>query len=332
MKNPATLLLDRKTVASLIDMKSSILAVEKVFSQYGLGRAVMPPKIYLDLPEFAGDFRAMPAFVKGLGKCSLKWVNTHANNTKYGLPSVMAIVILNDPKTGFPLSIMDGTTLTSLRTGAAGGVAAKYLARHDSEVVALVGCGVQARTQLLALREVFKIKSVKVWGKESNLVTKFLKEMKRPGEEMCSFPTVEKCVNHADIVVTTTPSRKPIVNHSWIKAGTHINAIGADAAGKQEIDSKIFKYAKLVVDDFRQASHSGEINVPCTKGILTHKDVYAHLGQIVCGKKKGRTSDREITIFDSTGLAIQDLAIADVVYHTALKRKKGYTIDLMGLN
>ncbi|MCB9772599.1 MAG: alanine dehydrogenase [Candidatus Omnitrophica bacterium] len=313
-------------------MKSSILAVEKVFSQYGLGRAAMPPKIYLDLPEFAGDFRAMPAFVKGLDKCSLKWVNTHANNKKYGLPSVMAVVILNDPKNGFPLSIMDGTLMTSLRTGAAGGVAAKYLARRDSEVVALVGCGVQARTQLLALREVFKIKSVKVWGKESALVNRFIEDMKRPGEEMCSFSTVEKCVNHSDIVVTTTPSRKPIVNHAWIKAGTHINAIGADAAGKQEIDPKIFQYAKLVVDDFRQASHSGEINIPCTKGILNSKDVYAQLGQIVCGKKKGRISDREITIFDSTGLAIQDLAIADVVYRAALKRKKGYTIDLMGLN
>ena len=135
MKNPTTLILDRKSVETLIDMKSAIRAVEKVFGQHGLGRTLMPPKIYLDLPQFGGDFRAMPAYAQGIGKCSLKWVNTHANNATYGFPSVMAVIILNDPKTGFPLSIMDATALTSIRTGAAGGVAAKYLAFQKSQMI-----------------------------------------------------------------------------------------------------------------------------------------------------------------------------------------------------
>ncbi len=331
MKFRTTLILDRKAVSSLVDMKSSIGAVEKVFAQYGLGRAVMPPKIYLDLPKFKGDFRAMPAFAEGLSKCSLKWVNAHANNSKYGLPSVMAVVILNDPQTGFPLCIMDGTFLTSMRTGAAGAVAAKYLARRDSQIVALVGCGAQARTQLMGLREVFAIKTVKIFGKEKVLAENFIKTMKRPGENIIAAATIKECVQEADIVVTTTPSRKPIVQGQWIKKGTHINAIGADAAGKQELNSTILKFAKIVVDDFRQAGHSGEINVPIAQGILTQKDIYAQLGEIVCGKKKGRTSNQEITVFDSTGLAIQDLAMADLIYRSAVKSSVGQKINLLGL-
>lgn len=326
-----TLILSRKDINSLISMKQAIAAVEKVFGEYGRGRAVMPPKIYLDLPQFKGDFRAMPAFAAGFAKASLKWVNAHADNSKYGFPSVMAVIILNDPKTGFPLSVMDGTFLTSIRTGAGGAVAAKYLARKDSSVVGLVGCGAQARTQLQALREVFKIKKVHVWGKEKGLVQKFMKDMRRSGEAMIAANSIRDAVSGCDIVVTTTPSRGPIVKVEWVSSGTHINAIGADAKGKEELDPRILKNAKVVVDDLRQASHSGEINVPFAKGILKRKDIHAELGQIVSGKKKGRTSANEITVFDSTGLAIQDLAMADLVFRMALKKKKGRRIDLLGV-
>ncbi len=331
MKNKTTLILDRKTVTSLLDMKAAIAAVENIFAQFGLGRAVMPPKLYLNLPQYHGDFRAMPAFAEETAKCSLKWVNTHANNSGSGFPSVMAVVILNDPKTGFPLSLMDGTFLTNIRTGAAGAVAAKYLARPESQTVSLVGCGAQARTQLSGLREIFKIRTVKVWGKDKPIVEKFLQDMKRPNEKMETFATVKDCVQSADIVVTTTPAHKPVVKASWIRPGTHINAIGADAAGKEELDPAIFKKAKVVVDDYRQASHSGEINVPISKKILARKDIYAELGEIVCGRKKGRTAQKEITIFDSTGLAIQDLAMADLIFRKALQKKVGLQINLVGI-
>lgn len=327
----ATLILSRSEIQSLIQMKQAIAAVEKVFHEYGLGRASMPPKIYLDLPQFKGDFRAMPAFASGVGKASLKWVNAHSDNLRLGFPSVMAVIILSDPKTGFPLSIMDGTFLTSIRTGAGGAVAAKYLARTDSTVVGLVGCGTQARTQLQGLRQVFKIKAVRVWGKEEKLLKSFVTDMKRPGEQMTAVKDVQRAVTDCDIVVTTTPSRGPLVLRQWVNPGTHINAIGADAAGKQELAPAILKDAKVVVDDFRQASHSGEINVPFEKGILKEKDIHAELGQIVSGQKKGRTSAQEITVFDSTGLAIQDLAMADLVYRMALKKKKGRAINLLGL-
>ncbi|OGX29829.1 MAG: alanine dehydrogenase [Omnitrophica WOR_2 bacterium RIFCSPHIGHO2_01_FULL_52_10] len=318
-----TLILSQKDVMKIVDVKSAIGAVEEAFAEYGLGRARMPPKIYLDLPEFAGDFRAMPSYVGKFKLCTLKWVNAHPNNATFGLPAVMAVLIVSDPKTGFPLAIMDGTLATSLRTGAGGAVAAKYLARRNSRVVALVGCGVQARSQLAALREIFKIKEVRVWGHQKILAARFIRTMRKPGEAMTVAANIQECVEGADIVVTTTPSRKPIIQSQWIKDGTHINAIGADAPGKEELDPRILKRARVVVDDPEQASHSGEINVPVAKGLFKLKDIPATLGEIVAGKKKGRTGPGQVTVFDSTGLAIQDTAVASLIYKAAVKKKLG---------
>ena len=141
--------------------------------------------------------------------------------------------------------------------------------------------------------------------------------------------TVEDCVKDSDIVVTTTPSRFPLVNLEWLKQGVHINAIGADAKGKQELDPQILKRAKIVVDAWEQAAHSGEINVPVRNGELSKEDIYANIGEIVTGKKEAMTNSEEITVFDSTGLAIQDIAIANIIYRKAIKSKKGKYISLM---
>ena len=148
-----TLILTGKDIGRLLTIKEALKAVEEAFRAYGRGRVMMPAKIYLQLDKYRGDFRAMPAYVGGVEAAGLKWVNVHPGNRRFGLPVVMAVMIYSDPRTGFPLSIMDGTVITSMRTGAAGGIAAKYLARKSSRAVALVGCGAQARTQLEALRE-----------------------------------------------------------------------------------------------------------------------------------------------------------------------------------
>ena len=330
MKKYQTLILGRKEIERLLSVQDAISSVEQAFKEYGLGRAQMPPKIYLDLKKFGGDFRAMPAYAEKFKICTLKWVNAHPRNPlRFGLPAVMAVLVISDPKTGFPLAIMDGTLATSLRTGAGGAVAAKYLARKNSSVVGLVGCGVQARSQLEALRRIFKIQKVNVWGLEKALVKRFIRKMKRKNEAMTAAQNIRECIRDADIVVTTTPSRKPIVQSAWVKEGTHINAIGADAPGKEELDPGILKKAKVVVDDIAQASHSGEINVPFHKGILRPKDIYATLGEIVAGKKKGRTGAKEITVFDSTGLAIQDVAVASLIYRQALKKKIGRYVEIV---
>lgn len=314
-----TVILKRKDIEKLIDINHVLGIVEKAYRAQGQGKVQMPAKIYLHLDKYAGDFRAMPAYIEGSDACGIKWVNVHPNNKEYGLPAVMAIIILNDPKTGFPLAVMDGTYITSLRTAAAGGIAAKHLANKNSSSVSLVGCGVQARAQIAALKELFKIKLVKVCDLSESQAINFIEEMKFLGLKMNYYPDIKECLSGSDIVVTTTPARKPIIKSEWIGSGVHINAIGADAKGKEELAPALLKRAKIIVDDITQAVHSGEINVPISKKIFKASDVYAEIGEIVAGKKAGRTKEDEITVFDSTGLAILDVAVANYVYKKALK-------------
>ena len=330
MRRYRTMILDGKTIKRLVGMKEAIKAIEEVFKYFGDGEVQMPSKLYLHLDKYNGDFRAMPAYIEGLKSCGIKWVNVHPGNKKKDLPTVMAIIILSDPRNGFPLCVMDATYATALRTAAAGGVAAKYLARKDSRRIAMVGCGVQAKTQLSAINELFGIEEVNVWGLKRGEATGFIREMRElRGLKMVAWDTVEGCVKDCDIVVTTTPSRKPLLRLEWLKKGVHINAIGADATGKQELDPGILKKAKIVVDAWKQAAHSGEINVPLSKGQLSKNDIYANIGEIVTAAKKGRTKKEEITIFDSTGLAIQDIAMANIIYKKALRLKKARYVEFI---
>jgi len=319
--------LNKNEVESLLDMKGTLHVVEEAFRQHGLKKVQMPPKLYLYFKNHNGDLRTMPAYLEEADITGVKIVNVHPDNPKIGLPTVMALVILNSTKTGAPLAVMDGTLLTDMRTGAAGGVAVKYLARKNSKVVGFVGAGNQAKTQLMAINEVLDIAEVKVnsISEKSNLAFKESME-KKVGCEI----TVKKSIREVcdcDILVTTTPSREPIVKNEWIADGTHINAIGADAAGKEELDPAILKRAKVVVDDIPQASHSGEVNVPISKKLITVKDICCELGEVITGKKKARMSDSDITVFDSTGLAIQDVATADMVYQKALKMNMGMKLQ-----
>jgi alanine dehydrogenase len=326
---PKTLILTHRQIKELIDMPAAIEAVEKAFRLQAKGLTQMPPKIYLHLEKFCGDFRAMPAYIERMEACGIKWVNVHPKNRRFRLRAVMAVIVLSDPGNGLPLAIMDGTLITNLRTGASGGIAAKYLAKKHSSVIGLIGCGVQARTQLLALNELFNIKKVYVWGSERAAAKRFLKDMGKLKLNIEIKGKISDCVKGAHIVVTTTPVHKPLIKAKWIKQGTHINAIGADAKGKEELQPALLKKAKSVVDDRCQAIHSGEINVPLSRKIITPKKIYASLGEIITGQKKGRLNAAEITIFDSTGLAIQDIAVADLVYKAALKKKIGRYIRLL---
>lgn len=325
------LLLSRKDVEKIVSMREVIEAVEEAFLAKGLGKVQMPPKSYIYFNRFQGDFRVMPAYLEDMGAAGVKIVNVHPKNPqKYGLPTVMATIFLLDPKTGAPLAIMDGTWITNMRTGAGGAVAAKYLARKDSHVVAMVGAGVQARTQLMALNEVLDIDEVRVSDAVKGKAKKYAEEMgKLLGIEIEPMTDVEKTIKGADIVVTVTTARGPIVKDEWISEGMHINAIGADAPGKQELDPEILKRAKIVVDDMKQALHSGEVNVPLSEGIIARGDIYAEFGEVITGKKPGRASRDEITIFDSTGLAIQDIATDWKVYQKAKKMGKGRKVELL---
>lgn len=319
------LLIDKKEVYELLDMAATLEATETAFREKGLGNVQMPPKMYLFYERYSGDLRVMPSYITSLDISGVKVVNVHTENPKtYNLPTVMATILLIDPRNGFPYAVMDGTWITTMRTGAASGVATKYLARKESQILSLVGCGVQAETQLAAILLVKKIEEVRVFDVARERMEEFQKKMK----ELTSVPIIlasslEECVRDCDILCTLTPVREPIIRREWIKPGCHINAIGADAPGKEELDPKILLDAKIFVDDWEQALHSGEVNVPFAKGIIKKENIKGELGNLICGKITGRENEQEITIFDSTGLGVQDLVTADYVYKKAKEKKVG---------
>lgn len=329
-----TLLLTESQVQGLLTIDEVMQAVELAFAEKGLNRAEMPPKLYIFYQKYNGDLRAMPSYLEGLDISAVKVVNVHPNNkAKFDLPTVMATVVLIDPRNGAPIAIMGGTCITDMRTGAAGGVAARYLARKDSRILGLVGAGAQAKTQLIALLSLYgRLEEVRVWSRTKETREGFIASMKQTCSQnisrMVPVEHVEDAVRGADIVTTTTPSRTPIVMNDWISAGTHINCIGADAPGKQELDPKILKRAKIVVDDMEQASHSGEINVPMSQGILKTTDIWSEIGEIVAKLKQGRSGPDEITVFVSTGLAIQDAVTANIAYKKALAHHTGQTMEI----
>jgi len=316
-----TLLIDRDAVKNLINIADTIQVVEEAFREWGEGKGSMPAKAYLHVEH--GDFRAMPAALPGCA--GMKWVNAHPQNPSQNLPSVMAIIIYNDPDSGYPLAIMDGTEITALRTGAAAAIASKYLARQDSHTLGIIGAGYQAYTQIRAHAELLDIRSIKVFDISIPAVDKLIRSLPGYSIKKC---TLEEAVA-SDILCTLTPSREPIINRDWVMSGTHINAVGADAEGKEELDPSILREAIVVVDDIRQASTGGEINVPIKKGTYALDEVYGTLSELVVGSKKGRTDNQAITVFDSTGIAIEDLAVAKLVFEKAQEMGGYPSIDLV---
>jgi len=319
-----TLILTRAEVRDLADMSVVVAAVERAFRAHGEGSARMPSKLYLPLPEHHGDFRAMPAFLDGAA--GVKWVNSHPQNPqRFGLPAVMGVYILNDPASAFPLCILDGTLLTALRTGASAAVASRALARPDARSIGFVGCGVQARTMLAAHRVTHPgLTEVVASDRDFAAARAFAEEH---GGRVGSVAEAAAC----DILCTSTPGSGPAVLGEHVGAGVHINAIGADAEGKQELDPRILLRARIFVDEPEQALHSGEINVPIHDGLMKSEDLAGTLGEVLIGRTPGRTDAAEITLFDSTGLAIQDVALAVALYRRAQEVGVGTPIDLLGL-
>ncbi|MFB6183911.1 MAG: ornithine cyclodeaminase family protein [Haloarculaceae archaeon] len=323
-----TLLLGPDDVASSARIDEVISAVEDAFRAYALGDAEMPAKSYIDLPQYNGDFRSMPAYLEAddWEAAAIKWVNSHTDNPdNHHLPTVMGTVIYSDPETALPLAVMDGTHLTMLRTGAAAAVATKYLAREDATSLGLVGAGVQSHTQLEAIAEVRPIETVVVSDRDADAIAAFERLY---GDD---FDVQEGTIEEAaacDVVSTTTPVRDPIVTS--VGERTHVNAMGADAEGKHEIADDVLQRAKLVIDDYAQCTHSGEINVPWAAGVLDDDDIHAQIGEVVAGQRPGRTDDDGVTVFDSTGLAIQDVAAAHVVYERADHEGTGTPFELVG--
>jgi ornithine cyclodeaminase/alanine dehydrogenase len=316
-----TLILSAQEVERSLTVEASIEAVERAFAAHGRGEVVMPPKLYLPLPKHHGDFRAMPAAMEGWA--GVKWVNMHPENpARHKLPAVQAVYILSDPETGHPLAVMDGTRLTAYRTGAAAAIASKHLGPKNPSTIGFLGCGVQARAMLKAHRVLFTGLRVVAYDAVPEAAEKFAAET---GGHTAAVDQAGSC----DLVCVATPSRAPVLHRAYVGISTHINAMGADAPGKQEVDPQLLRDAVVVVDDLAQACESGEINVPLHQGKYGISAVHGTLGEVVAGKKPGRRGT-EITLFDSTGLAIQDLALASAVFERARREGVGLALSLVG--
>ncbi|WP_049929013.1 ornithine cyclodeaminase family protein [Halopiger goleimassiliensis] len=326
-----TLLLDDEDVDEYAVLADVIDAVEEAFGAFERGDTQMPVKSYIELPQYNGDFRSMPAYLDTgeWDAAGLKWVNVHPDNpAEYDLPTVLGTMIYSDPETAFPLAIMDGTTLTMKRTGAAAAVATDYLAVEDATSMGLVGAGVQSYTQLEAISEVRPIEEVVVADQDDERLEAFVDAY---DDEFDVRGGSISEAGHCDVLSTVTPVREPIVGRDDVADHTHVNAIGADAKGKHELTDALLEAATIVIDDHDQCTHSGEINVPYHEGRLTDEDIYGEIGELVVGSLSGRTDDTGITVFDSTGLAIQDVAAAHVVYDRARENDDGYAFDLVGV-
>jgi alanine dehydrogenase len=322
-----TLLLGPTAVSESVELETVIEAVEAAFGADARGDAQMPAKSYIDLPQYDGDFRSMPAHVD-TGEweaAGVKWVNSHAKNPRrHGLPTVMGTMVYSDPETAVPLALLDGTTLTRLRTGAAAAVATRHLAPTDASSLGLVGAGVQSHTQLEAIAQVRDIRTVVVTDVDEAAVETFQARFD-PAFDVRAGSVEEAAA--CDVVSTTTPVREPVVER--VGESTHVNAMGADAAGKQELRGEILRDGTLVVDDREQCIHSGEMNVPYSEGLLTEDDIHADLGDVVTDRLSDPPDPDDVTVFDSTGLAIQDIAAAHAVYERATAEGRGTPFELV---
>jgi len=320
-RNRKTLILSRTDMMGLLEPGEYNDRVEHAYRMHGEGRYYMEPKGHIVLDKYPGEWEVMPSYIEEPEAAACKWVSIREENrAKFDLPTVFSILIYTHPETGFPLAICDGSYHTVMRTGSAAAVSAKHLARSDSKTLAIVGAGNMAEGVLATCNEVFAWEDVRVWSRSQQTLDDFVREQ-QPGYERFEIrasTNLEEVVRGADVVVTVTPARGPIVESAWISEGTHIAALGADKVGDQELDPQILTRARIFVDDIRQCRTDGEINVPLSEGIISENDVAGEIGQVVAGKLEGRTSESGITVFDSTGFALQDSATVPLEYERAL--------------
>jgi len=324
------IILTQSEVGACLSMSEAIDAVKVAYSAFAKGRVQMPSVQHLDVHQHNGEVDIKSGFVEDFGLIGTKIASGFYDNQKKRLPPGIAVIVLLDLETSMPLAIMDGTHITAYRTGAAGAVAASVLARKDSQKVGILGTGTQGRMQILALRELFDIQEVTAWDIDKDMAKRYKDQItKELGIDVKIVEHPEDVTRDADILVTVTPSRKALINVDSIQEGMHINAIGADGPGKQELDPRIMtRVSKIVVDSIEQCRRIGEIQHALSQSLIDESNIHAEIGEIINGDKPGRESENEITLFDSTGLSAQDIAAAKIVYEAAKEKGLGKKINL----
>lgn len=319
------LVLREAEIRTLLDVPSCLRAVEEAFTCYARGEAALPAVINLDLPEHEGEVHVKAGHLRGGAHYAVKVASGFPGNAGRGLPVSDGLVLVFDARSGAPAALLlDNGFITDRRTGAAGGVAARHLARRDAGVVGVIGCGLQARHQIEALAQVRTLREVRVYGRSIDRARACAADLAAmPGTRIgrcAAVRSVEAAVRGADIVLTVTSSRAPLVEAGWLSAGCHITAVGADGPDKRELHDDVMERADVIVADSRaQCLRLGEIHHAVARGVIDESDVTAELGEITAGLKTGRLTHDQITVCDLTGVGVQDVAAATLV----LRRARG---------
>jgi alanine dehydrogenase len=328
MKSDEILLLTSTEIQSLLTLDECIGAVEHAFCAYGEGSAV-PPAV-LSMHTDGGGFHVKAGLLELDHLYFAAKVNGNfpENSSRFGLPTIQGVIVLCDAENGTPLAVMDSREITSLRTAAATAVAAKFLARQDSQTITICGCGNQGRIQLKALSRVRPLETAFAYDKDGEQALRFSQDL-ISDLRMSVIPVsnLTAAVRQSDICVTCTTSRQPLLGSDDVSPGTFIAAVGADNPQKQELHPSLMAASKIVCDILEQCAVMGDLHHALEAGVVTRANVYAELGELVAGKKPGRESQEEITIFDSTGMALQDVAAAALLYEQAQRDGSGVRLN-----
>jgi len=329
------LILREREILELLDPAACIAAMEQAFAAYSCGRAELPSVIHLDVPEHRGEIHIKTGHIHGSPYYAVKMVSGFPGNTEVGLPANDGMVVVFDASTGAPAAfLLDNGLITDIRTGAAGAVAAKHLARREVQRVAVIGTGGQARYQAEMLARIRSFRELVVWGRNQEKARARVIDLEQRGNlpancRVAIAETVAEAVRDSDIVISVTASRDPLVRAEWLKPGVTVIAIGSDAPDKQELDVDVLARAdRIVADSLPQCLRLGEIHHAVEKGAMAKEKVSAELGEIVAGQKPGRASENEIMVCDLTGVGVQDVAAASLVIERAEAARRGQRIDL----
>lgn len=328
MSDSGLLVLSRSDIARLMAYEDYVAAVEAAFVAAENGRAVAPPAAALHVP--GGSFHAKGAALLGEGAVTAIKVNGNfpGNPAANGLPTVQGVIYLADGQNGRPLAVMDSIEVTINRTAAATTLAARHLARPDSRIVTICGAGVQGRIQLIAIAAAARLERVHIWDAKAEAAERLAREMS-PALKLDIRATTDLSVTRqSDIIVTCTSARQAFLTRDLVKPGTFISAVGADNSDKQEIDPGLYAASIAVVDSVEQAVEIGDLHHALAAGAVTTDHVHATLGEILAGAKPGRRDPAAITLFDSTGMGLQDVAAAAAIYRRALANGAGTRLSL----
>ncbi len=325
------LLLNRSDVERLLPMEKAIDVVEAAFAELADSTAEMPPRTVIIDADVGGWITYMPAYLKSGGALGSKAVTVYKDNpAKHGLPTTLATILVQDSDTGRVVAAMDGGYLTAIRTGAVSGVATRHMARQDSEVGGVLGAGVQARQQAVAIAVASSIKTILSFSLDDmDAQREFAQSISdQTGLDVQLASSAEEVCRESDIVCLATTAVQPIVDASWWKPGAHINGIGSHAPGVRELDTVTIQRARVICDQVDACkAEAGDLQLPVEAGEYSWDSIAGDLGNVVNGKTPGRTSDDEVTLFKSVGLAVQDISCAALVYREAQSQGIGQRFD-----